>query len=203
MTPRPRRRTSLRRVLLYAWLAGLLVNAAAFAAYTLPRTLEERNQAARAERLRGEIEGLRARNQALKRRSRTATQNEIDVRRFYRTVIGPREQTMLPVLAEVDRLARELRLEPGPQSYDASPLDDGPVVRFRISMPVSGAYGQVVALLDRLERSEHFLTVDEISLRERPQNGAGAADLSLTFSAYFKAPPGQARPARGGRRAAR
>lgn len=76
-------------------------------------------------------------------------------------------------------------------------------MRFHVSMPVSGAYGQVVALLDRLECSGHFLTVDEVPLCERRQDGAGSADPSLTFSAYSRAPQGQARTARGGRRATR
>lgn len=183
---RPARRPSLRRLLFYAWTALLLANLGLLAAFTLPRALEERSLERRAAQLRAEVEAARKRNLALKARDAVAVRNAADMGRFYRSVVGTREQTLLSVLAEIETAARELQLTTGQQSYDAKPLDDGPLVRFRIQTPVSGSYRQVVAFIERIERSSLFLTVDEIALRERPQDGAGAADLSLTFSAYFR-----------------
>ncbi len=188
MTRPPRRRPSLRRLLFYAWLALLVANLGALGAWTLPRTFAERNLELHAERLRAGVKAAQKRNQALKARDEVAAQNDVDVQRFYRGVVGTREQTLLPVLAEIDAVARELQLNPGRQAYEAKLLKGTEVVRFSISMPVSGPYRQVVALLERLERSRYFLTVDEISLRERPQEGAGAAELGLTFSTYFRDP---------------
>lgn len=198
--PRVRRRLTLRRAMGYA-LAGLVaVNALALAVFTVPRTVEERNLEQRVERLRGALEEARARNQALKVRDEVAVRNASDVGRFYGTVVGTREQTLLPVLTEIEAAARELNISAGSQSYEATPLAGGPLVRFRIRMPVSGTYRQVIEFLDRIERSPLFLTIDELGLRERPQAGAGSADLSLMFSAYFHAR--QAPPSRkGGRRA--
>jgi Tfp pilus assembly protein PilN len=197
---RAKRRPSLRRVLFYAWTALVVANLGLLAAFTLPRTLEERNLELRAARLNEDIEAARRRNQALKTRDEAAARNAADMARFYRTVVGTREQTLLPVLAEIQAAARDLQLATGSQSYEAKALDDAPLVRFRIRMPVSGSYGQVTAFLDRLEQSALFLTIDEVKLRERPQDGAGAADLNLSFSAYFR--DTQPRPARkGGKRA--
>lgn len=197
---RTARRPSLRRLLAYAWAALLAANLGTLLAFTLPRSLAERNLELRAARLRGELEAAQKRNETLKARDEVAVRNAADVGRFYRTVVGTREQTLLPALAELDAAARELQLTTGTQSYEAKPLEGGPLVRFRIRMPVSGSYRQVVAFLERLEQSRLFLTIDEISLRERPQDGAGAADLSLIFSAYFRDP--EPRPAaKGGKRA--
>ncbi len=179
---------SWRRLAFYVWAAAVGLNLIVLAAFTLPRTLRERNLERRAAQLTRDVQAAQERNQALKTRSEIAVQNEADVRRFYRGLMGTRDQTLLPVLAEIDTLARETGLAPRDQKYQATPVKGRPIMRFRITVPMSGNYGQVVALLERLERSSHFLTVDEIKLRERPQEGAGATDLSLTFSTWFKDP---------------
>lgn len=192
-------RPSLRRLLFYAWTALLAANLGTLLAFTLPRTLAERNLELRATRLRGELEAAQKRNETLKARDEVAVRNAADVARFYRSVVGTREQTLLPVLGEIDAAARELQLTTGSQTYEPKPLEDGPLVRYRIRMPLSGSYRQVVAFLDRIEQSRLFLTIDEITLRERPQDGAGAADLSLTFSAYFRDPQPRSAAKRGKR----
>ena len=61
------------------------------------------------------------------------------------------------------------------------------LVRFAITMPMSGPYKQIVALLDRLERQSRFLIVDQIQLHVRTDTGA---DLTFALSAYFKPEPG-------------
>ncbi len=174
-----------RRLALYAWGAAVGLNLLVLAAFTLPRTLSERNLERRAAQLREQVESALERNRELKGTSQLAGQNEADVRRFYRGVVGTREQTLLPVLAEIDRLARELSLNPGAQTYEATPVKKRPLMRFRITAPLSGTYPQVVALLQRLEQSPNFVTVDEIKLRERSQEGTSSTELSLVFSTFF------------------
>lgn len=181
-------RLSWRRFGLYAWGAAALLNLLVLAAFTVPRTLRQRNLERHAAELHEQVERAQERNRGLRETSQIAGQNEADVRRFYRGLVGTREQTLLPVLAEIDTLTRELRLNPGTQTYEAEPVKKRPLMRFRITVPVSGTYPQVVALLERLERSPNFVTVDEIKLRERPQEGAGTTELSLNFSTFFTDP---------------
>lgn len=195
------RRVSLQSGLFYLWVALLVANLGLLGAFTVPRSLQERSLERRAEQLRRDVEAARERNQALKVRDELAVRNAADLTRFYRSVVGTREQTLLPALRELEALARELRIGVGQQTYSALPMRDGPLVRFSIKTPVNGSYQQVVAFLDRLERSELFLTIDEISLHERPQDGAGSADLTLMFSAYFHDPDARRPAARRGRRA--
>jgi hypothetical protein len=54
--------------------------------------------------------------------------------------------------------------------------------RIRITLPASGSYGQLVALLDRLERWERFVVVDQVHLREVDDG----ADLSITLSTFCR-----------------
>lgn len=196
-------RLSWRRLAFYAWAAGLGLNLLVLGVFTIPRTLRERNLERHVARLRSQVQAALERNQALKTRSQIASQNEADVRRFYRGLMGTRDQTLLPVLAEIDTLAREQGLGTRGQKFDAKPVKGRPITRFRITAPMSGNYSQVVALLGRLERSPHFVTVDEITLRERRQEGAGATDLNLVFSTWFNDPQAAAEAAESKARGAR
>jgi hypothetical protein len=56
-------------------------------------------------------------------------------------------------------------------------------------MPITGSYGQVTGLLVQLERSNFFLTLDEINARQEGSAATGASGsvaLNLLFSAYFR-----------------
>lgn len=190
MSAQPR---SWRRLAFYAWVALVVVNVLVLALFTLPRQLRERHLAESAARLRIELGQVRERNRQLRERDQTARQNDVDVKRFYNGLVGTRDQTLLPVLTALEREARALRLVPGPQAFDAKPIKNSVLVRFAIQMPVSGAYPQLVAYLDRLERLPYFLTVDGVQLKQQPQ-GAGT-ELGLRLSLYFREPAAQAAPA--------
>jgi hypothetical protein len=58
-----------------------------------------------------------------------------------------------------------------------------PLTRFRFTMPVTGSYAQLVAFLDRLERSSYFVTVDQVQFSGT--QGGEAPMLGLTLSTYF------------------
>ncbi len=200
---RARSRASWRRIALYVWAAAVVLNLLVLAVFTVPRTLREANLERRVAQLRAQVAGAQERNRMLRRTSQIAGQNDADVRRFYRGLVGTREQTLLPVLAEIDGLARELSLDPGTQTFEAEPVKKRPLMRFRINVPLRGSYSQVVTLLERLERSPNFVTVDEIKLRERPQEGAGATELSLVCSTFFSDPRAAAAAAAARSREAR
>lgn len=173
-----------RRRLLAPFLALLGLNAAAFAVFTLPRTVQERSLASRAETLRAEVERERRLGTALRRRVETIHSNERDVKEFYSKVVSSKDATLLPVLREIDRFARELGLETGNTTYKPEEVKGVPLLRFVVTMPVAGTYRQIVGLLDRIERSSHFVTVDQVEIREP---AGGETDLRLVLSAYFRA----------------
>ena len=57
------------------------------------------------------------------------------------------------------------------------------LLRIKVTLPLEGSYAQLVAFLERVERSKHFLTVDRIALTGDTD---GAANLQVELSAYFR-----------------
>ncbi len=194
MTP-ARQRPFWRRRLLVPALALLGLNAAVFLAYTLPQLLEKRTITARIDALRGDVERERALVATLTQRDATLRQNSEDARKFYGEVVGRREERLVPLLQGIEKTAKGLGLQTGHIAYQPKELKEAPLVQFGITMPISGTYQQLVQFLDRLERSKQFVTVDQVSLRERQGTGA---DLSVAMSAYFR--EGQGRSDEGSSR---
>ncbi len=175
-------RTSWRRRLVVPFLALAALNAGAYAAFTLPASLRSKSIAAREETLRAEIERDRRRTGEARQRLETIRANGEDLQRFYER-LGTKT-TLYRVREEVASVGRELGLEVGDRSYAVDRVPGAEdIVRVEMRMPVSGSYRQLAAFLDRLERSPHFVTVDQITLNQRT---GSAAELSLVLSAFYR-----------------
>ena len=187
-----------RRQAVIALIAVALVNGVVYAAYTLPRSLEERRLAERKTALQQEVQQERKRLSAIRAQADVLEANRADVDAFYTKTVGMRTSSMVPVLQEVESLAREGGLHPGAASFSDEPIKGGGLERFVITMPVAGNYRQVVNFIQRLERSPYFLTLDEVQVKSSSgQAGQGNAGLSLVVSAYFRSPgnrPGVQQP---------
>ena len=87
---------------------------------------------------------------------------------------------------EIAALARERGLKVGALTYSPEEVKGGEgVSQFQMRMGVSGTYRQLAAFLDRMERSQYFVTVDQIQLRKR---AATEADLDIALSAFYRSP---------------
>jgi hypothetical protein len=177
-----------RRRLLVPFLVLLGLNLAVFAAYTLPRRMQEKNIASRAIVLREEVERERRATAELRRRAETVESNNRDVARFYREIVGGRRLGLLPVLEELEAVAARLGLEAPRRSYAPKEVKGvAGLSRFQVMMPVTGNYRQLGAFLGALERSPHFLTVDQVAIRQKE---GSVADLAIVLSAYFRGEEG-------------
>jgi hypothetical protein len=185
-----KRNGTSRRTLLMAGLVVLGLNAVVFLVWTLPQLVRERNVTTRIEALRAQVGRERDMATALEQWSETMTKNARDSQRFYLEVVGSRGQNLVPVLKEIEKVARDLGVAAGDVTNAPSTLKDLPLVRFDIKMPIKGPYRQLVSFLDRMERSRHFLIVDQVALREKE---AGGPDLEIEMSTYFRAEPGGSR----------
>lgn len=169
------RRRLLRPVL---WLLGL--NAALFVTYTLPRTLQELSLAEQQATLKGDIERERRNLARQRERAEAVRQNARDLEAFYRDVLlDVSERT--GVLQQLDREAPST----GARSFRPEEVKGAPVTRFVVTMPLSGAYAQLLEYLRKLEASPYFVTIDRLSLREREP----AAELDVSLSVYFRGAP--------------
>ena len=176
-----------RRVVALGALVAL--NLAVFLAYTFPRAIQERSLASQAETLQAEIQRDQRAVGALKERADIIRSNARDMDRFYKDVVARPKEGLLPTLQYVEKTAEELGLTARSRSYTERDVKGLALTEFVIAMPLSGPYKQIVAFLDRLERSSRFLIVDEVQLHSRTDVGA---DLAFSLSAYFRAEPGEA-----------
>jgi Tfp pilus assembly protein PilO len=168
-------------------LVLLLLNVGVYVAFTMPRRMREQSAAARAAILRDEIERDRRVTAALRGRSDAMRSNREDVDRFYRR-LGPKG-TLAQVRAEITTLASDLGLHVGGLSYTPEVVKGGEgVAQLHMRMQVSGTYRELAAFLDRLERSSHFVTVDQIQLRKRDTGSEGGLDIAL--SSFYRLPAG-------------
>ena len=174
-----------RRRLLVPALVLIALNAGTYFAYTLPRAARERTIAARAVVLREEVAQERSRVEGLRHRARTIEGNTTDVARFYQAL--GRKESLLRIQEDIAGVARQLGLTLGNRAYtnDAVKSSES-LARFRITMPISGSYRQVVSFLQRIEALPHFVTVDSISLRDDSGVGYGrSTSLNVVLSVYF------------------
>jgi Tfp pilus assembly protein PilO len=165
-------------------LVVVALNVGVYLAYTMPRSLKERSAAARASVLRGELERDRRITAALRDRAEAMKTNRTDADRFYAR-LGPKD-TLSQVRAEITAIARELGLKVGALSYSPEGVKGGEgVAQLLMRMSVAGTYRELVAFLDRLERSSYFVTVDQIQIGKR---GTGEGDLDIALSAFYRVP---------------
>jgi len=164
-------------------LVLMALNVGVYLAYTMPRSLKERSAAARAAVLRDELERDRRVSAGLRDRADAMTTNRVDADRFYAR-LGPKG-TLTQVRAEITTLARDLGLRVGGLSYNPEGVKGGEgVAQLQMRMNVSGTYRELAAFLDRLERSPHFVTVDQIQIGQREPNGE--AGLNIELSAFYR-----------------
>ena len=170
------------------WLLAVFgLNTAIFLTFTLPRALQERSLASHAATLRSEVEREQRVLSSAKERVEILRANARDADTFYRDVVKGANEDLLPTLQYIEKTTEELGLTATSRNYAEQEVKGLGIVRFSITMPMSGPYKQIVAFLDRLERSTRFLVVDQIQLHVRTDVGG---DLMFVLSAYFKAEPG-------------
>jgi Tfp pilus assembly protein PilO len=174
----------VRRILLWT-AAGLgLANLAAFLAYTAPRAARKRDVAARVAALEVDLARQRTQVEDLRVRAETIAANRKDARRFMESQMAPPDASVVPILTEVESLARKQGLRVGHQTFTRDGIAGLPIERFGIVMPVDGTYRQLTGLVAELETAPKFLTLDKVSAREGLSQEQVSLDLQFSF--YFR-----------------
>ena len=173
-------------------VALAVLNALALVAWTLPRSLRQRNAKARAESARAELVRERERAQALAARAEAIRANRRDLERFYTTLVGSEKQELLQSLQAVEELASGPGLQPRSHALRREDVEGAPLERVAIALPLEGSYADLVGFLRSVERSKRFLTVDKVALRADAESGGA---LQVELSTYLRQPP-EARKAR-------
>ena len=185
-----------RAKLLPAFLGLLALNALAFVAWTLPRSLRQRSAQARAASARAELLLEKQRAQALVDRAEAIRANGADLERFYATLAGDEKQNLFQSLEAVEELAREPGLQLATRSVRREDVDGAPLERVVMTLPLEGSYPQLVGFLRGVERSKRFLTVDGVALRADAESGGS---LQVDLSTYLRQSPEARKSRRRGR----
>jgi Tfp pilus assembly protein PilO len=165
-------------------VAALGLNLVAYLVYTLPRSLQQKNLAARHQVLKSELDLERQRVAGVREASDTITANTRDARVFFQDVVSTRRPGLVSSLRSIEELASAQGLKVGAQAYKSEPIKGLPLERLQVGMPVEGNYRQLVAFLGGLEQfREQFLTLDQIVVRG---NEGGQVKLDLVLSCYFR-----------------
>lgn len=175
-----------RRALLPAFLGLVVLNLGVLLAWTLPRSLRQKNAAERAVVARSELGLERERAEALRERGAAIRANRADLERFYKTLAGGEKQDLLPTLEAIEELARAPGLAPTSRALRREDVDKAPLERVAVTLPLEGSYGELVGFLRGVERSPRFLTIDKVSLRADAESGGS---LQVELSTYLRQPP--------------
>jgi Tfp pilus assembly protein PilO len=177
-----------RRRLLIALAAVLGLNLLVYLAFTLPRSLQRRNLGSRMTVAREEVDRERQRVASLRASHDLVSANTRDASEFFSRSIGLRGASMVPLLREVETVARERGLRVGNQSFSFEPVKGAPLDRFIVKMPMRGTYRELAGFVEALEQSRLFVTLDEITVYGQQ---AGQAELQMVLSCYFRSNPGK------------
>lgn len=185
-----------RKALLPAFLLLVVANLGVLVAWTLPRSLRQKNAAERAVAARVELARERERAQALRDRSATIRANRADLERFYSKLAGSEAKDLLPTLEAIEEMAGAAGLHPASRALRRENVEKAPLERVAVTLPLEGSYAELVGFLRGVERQARFLTVDRVALRADAESGGA---LQVELSTYLR----QTSAARAQRRNAR
>jgi Tfp pilus assembly protein PilO len=180
--------SQLRKRLLIGLAALLGLNAIGYLVFTLPRTLQQRNLDSRLRIAREAVERERQKQASLKARYDLVSANTRDATEFYQRRISARATALVPLLRDLEALARGRGLRVGKQSFSYEPVKGAPLDRFQVNLPAQGTYRELVEFVNDLERSSQFVTLDEIAVRARE---GGEAEMKMVLSCYFRSAAGK------------
>lgn len=115
-----------------------------------------------------------------------AATNRSRIESLYSQRLSTQSERLTSILAEVRSLARQAGLEPSSVSYPEQVLEDFGLERKGFVFSVAGSYEDLRKLINLLELTESFISLDEVGLA---QDGGKSSRLriSLRLSTLFAA----------------
>ena len=193
---------------LWVWVPALVFFLANATAYTVYRFGFADRVASLRQDLKDEkqkLDPLSARKKKLEGLLALSARNEVEIRRLYAETFATRKQRLTEITAEVKTLARKAGLDPRSLSYPETKIQRYGLIKRSFIFQVEGSYLELRKLINLLELSDSFLTLEEVTLSEgnagkpaRPGRGGMApvpedpgAELriNLTLSTLFAKDP--------------
>ena len=175
---------------LWWWVPPLvivLLNLLALGWFQLAYSGDARNVDQSLERRSAELAALR---DVVDRQSEVVTrvrQNKQQVESFYGTRLATSQERLTIILREVRRLATSAGLEPSSITYPEDELAEYGLEERGADFGVEGSYVALRRLINLLELSDSFLTLEEVTLSGR--DGAANLRINLRLSTLFSTRP--------------
>jgi Tfp pilus assembly protein PilO len=174
-----------RRVV-YALIAGIVINFLVFAFFVYPlqsdvANVEQRTRAAEEALAAAQADYARA-NGTLTGKDRAL--KELDT--FYSSVLaqdltGARRLTF----ARLAQLAAKSGLDFERRKYEPVVERGSNLTRLKVTMDLAGSYADIRDFIHEIESSPEFVVIDDVGLMEGVQNG-DSVRLTLQLSTYFR-----------------
>ena len=180
---------SIWRRNLRSWLPPLLVFVVALAALLVYRLVfagEARAGGRQVERREAEVAGLTEERERGERLVQRLVDNQRRIEEFRGQRLATEAERLTRVIAEVKELARRAGVEPSTIRYPEERLHEVGLTRRSIVFSVDGDYGGLRRFINFLELSDHFLTLEEVSLSGRAGE-SNVLRISLRVSTLFLA----------------
>lgn len=195
---------------LWVWVPALLFFLANATAYTIYRFGFADRVASLQEDLKDQkerLEPLDARRQKLQALLDRSKRNELEIRKLYAESFSTRRARLTNINGEVKSLARKAGLDPRSFSYPEEQIQQYGLIKRSFVFSVEGSYVNLRKLINLLELSDSFLTLESINLtpgtsERQGKSRAGAAPspegselrISLTLSTLFARDPNDPGP---------
>jgi hypothetical protein len=168
------------------WLpaaAALLLNVAALVVYQTAYAGRVETLSQRLEAENGRLEAARSRRAELEGLRQRASIHRARVEEFYRSTLQTERERLTRTITEVKDLARRAGLLPQDISYPTQEFAEYGLAKRGVVFSVSGSYEGLRQLINLLELSDSFLTLEEIELAD---DGSGARlGIALRLSMLF------------------
>jgi hypothetical protein len=193
---------------LWVWVPALVFFLANATAYTVYRFGFADRVASLRQDLKDEqerLDPLEARKKKLEGLLARSQSNSVEIRKLYADTFATRKERLTEITTEVKTLARKAGLEPKDLTYPEQKIQRYGLIKRSFVFPVEGSYLELRKLINLLELSNSFLTLEEVTLSEgtaghpgRPGRGGMAAvpetpgselRINLTLSTLFAKDP--------------
>jgi Tfp pilus assembly protein PilO len=112
---------------------------------------------------------------------------ELDLKQLRQEVLSTRQQRMVDVQREVERLCGQFNIDFNSVTYDNELLPGQDLDKMIMLVPLQGNYASLRKFLQAVEGSDKFLLVERVALAEGKEGGV-MLQLSITLATYFNAP---------------
>lgn len=188
-----RGRDEIWRLRLWVWVPALLfflANATAYVVYRFGFADRVESLEARLEATKTELAPLAAQRAHLERLIQRSQRNETEIRSLYDERFSTRSQRLILVTAEVKKLARSAGLNPLAITYPEQPIEEYGLVKRSFSFSVDGTYLELRKLINLLELSDSFLTLEEVTLDGEAGEQGPELRIRLHLSTLFASEAG-------------